>query len=141
MPILIILGWIIVLGCFFYLSADAAQKPVARMTSEKGRTARRRFKSSKKHHHYDEKRRKWVRKMRLVQFYQMQAMIFQRNVMPLRISRCSLYGKYIGLWKLRRRHARSQIPYLFLLVMMIGLPFAIRVLSWRSIRTILRRTA
>ena len=46
MPILIILGWLIVLGCFFYLAADAGRNRLHGTTREKGRSQGK-FKSLK----------------------------------------------------------------------------------------------
>jgi Ca2+/Na+ antiporter len=129
MPILIILGWLIVLGCFFYLSADAARNRLYEGRARKA-TARK-IQDFKKHHHYDEKRRKWVRKCDGVVLPNASDNI-QRNVMPFGYLMLVLW-EIFWIVQIAAAPRWSQIPYLFLLVMMIGLPFAIRMLL-RSIQ-------
>jgi hypothetical protein len=129
MPILVIFGWLVVLGCFFYLSVDAARSRLHERRARKD--AARKIQDFKKDHYYDEKRRKWVRKCDGVVLPNAIDDI-QGNVMLFGYLMLVLW-EIFWIVEIAATPRWSQIPYLFLLVMMIGLPFAIRAL-WRRIQ-------
>jgi hypothetical protein len=125
MPILIILGWLIVLGCFFYLAADAGRNRLHQRREKKA--AARKIQEFKKHHHYDEKRRQWVRKSDGVVLPDASD-DFRRSLTPFGYLALALWEIFWVAETAATPHL-SQIPYLFLLAMMVGIPFAVHRLS------------
>jgi hypothetical protein len=130
MPILIILGWLIIFGCLIYLATDVARNRFYDRRARKA--AAKRIQYFKKHHYYDEERKKWVRKRDSVA-YPDASDESQGNVIRFGYLMLVLWELF---WVVEVATAPrlSQIPYLFLLVMMIGLPLALRAL----LRSILR---
>jgi hypothetical protein len=129
MPILIILGWLIILGCFVYLATDVARNRLSERRERK--FAAKKIQAFKKHNHYDEKRRQWMRNRDDADLSDASDDI-QRNAMS--------FGHLIlVVWELFwvveivTAPGLSEIPYFFLLVMMIGVPLAFRMLM-RSIQ-------
>lgn len=124
MPILIILGWLIVLGCLFYLAADAGKNRLRERREKKA--AARKIQEFKKRHHYDEKRRQWVRKSDGVVLPD--ASDDFRSLTPFGYLALVVWEIFWAAEIAATPHL-SQIPYLFLLAMMVGVPFAVRGLS------------
>ena len=126
MPILIILGWLVVLGCLFYLAADAGRIRLHERREKKA--AARTIQDFKKHHHYDEKRRRWVRMSDGAVLPD--ASDDFRSLTPFGYLALVLWEIFWAAEIAATPHL-SQIPYLFLLAMMVGVPFAVRRLSRR----------
>jgi hypothetical protein len=125
MPILIILGWLIVFGCFFYLAAEAGRNRLHKRREKK--TAARKIQEFKKHHHYDEKREKWVRNRDGVVLPDASD-DFRRSITPFGYLMLVLW-EIFWIAEIVATPRMSQIPIFFLFVMMVGIPLAVRMLS------------
>ena len=125
MPILIILGWLVVFGCFFYLATDAGRNRLHRRREKKA--AARKIHEFKKYHHYDEKRGKWVRNRDGVALPDASD-DFRRSVTPFGYLILVLW-EIFWVAEIAAAPRLSQIPFFFLLVMMVGIPLAVRMLS------------
>jgi Flp pilus assembly protein TadB len=125
MPILIILGWLIVLGCFFYLAADAGRNRMHERREKKA--AAKKIQEFKKHHHYDEKRGKWVRNRDGVALPDASA-DFRRSITPFGYLML-VFWEIFWVAEIAATPRLSQIPFFFLLIMMVGIPLAVRMLS------------
>jgi hypothetical protein len=125
MPILIILGWLVVLCCFIYLAADAGRIRLHERREKKA--AARTIREFKKQHYYNEKRRHWVRKSDGVVLPDAND-DFRRNITPFGYLALVLWEIFWAAEIAATPHL-SQIPYLFLLAMMVGIPFAVRMVS------------
>jgi hypothetical protein len=125
MPILIILGWLVVFGCFFYLAADAGRNRLNRRREKKA--AARKIHEFKKYHNYDEKRGKWVRNRDGVALPDASD-DFRRSITPFGYLMLVLW-EIFWVAEIVAAPRLSQIPFIFLLVMMVGIPLAVRMLS------------
>lgn len=116
--------WAITAVLLIYLLVGTA----TRRASERLANARN-IREFRKHHHYDAKRGKWVR-------HSDGATTAEANPVLRRVKRAgglAIFVLWEGFWLFQIASAQkwSQIPYLFLLVMMIGIPFAAYKLSRR----------
>jgi hypothetical protein len=124
MPLLIILGWLIFVGCTIYLAMDVAKNRLYERRAMK--VAAKKIKNFKKHHHYDEKRGQWVRKRDGVVLADASGDA-ERHVMPFSYLMLVLWEMF-WVVEIVMAPRLSQIPYLFLLVMMIGVPLTFLML-------------
>jgi hypothetical protein len=126
---LIILGWLVALGCFVFLVADSLTRRFPRL--------RRRSSAAEKG---ERKGRflKWRRRVEVAQEPPLDPATrrLRRNLKPLWYVLLVLWEGY-WIAEVVERFARPnpfQLPYFFLLVMMVGVPLAVYLLARRRVR-------
>jgi hypothetical protein len=127
MPILVLLAWLIALSCFIYLAAELRSDRAFERREKKA--AVRTIQEFKKHHHYDGKRGKWVRNI--------DSVVLPRASDDLPRS-IAMFGYFVlVLWevywvsRIATTPNLSQVPILFSIVVMVGVPLTIHVFSRR----------
>ena len=135
LQIAILLGWVVALGLVVFLATESL-RPRRGGRQRRTRALRQRLKF-KKHHHFDPKRGRWVRNDDK-SFVVDQAADDRRLVLIL--VGCLLLIVWEGYWisEIVERFARAthplQLPYGFLLLMLVGIPLAVYLYFRRRLR-------
>jgi hypothetical protein len=122
--LIIIVAWLFALGCFVYLAVETSRNRVH--VRHYKSAIDQRFREFKKHHHYDEKHQKWVRKAdgSIVRG----RANWPRGRMIFGIVILLLWELYWGS-EVSRAESFSQIPYFFLFIVMVAIPYAVYLIA------------
>ena len=133
--IAILLSWVVALGLVVFLATESLRH--RRWGRQRRKRALRRLLKFKKHHHFDPKRGRWVRNDN-ASFVVDQAADDRRLVLIL--VGCLLLIVWEGYWisEIVERFSRAthplQLPYGFLLLMLVGIPLAVYLYFRRRLR-------
>jgi hypothetical protein len=135
LQIVILLGWVVALGLVVFLATESLRH--RRWGRQRRKRALRKLLKFKKHHHFDPKRGRWVRNDDK-SFVVDQAADDRRLVLIL--VGCLLLIVWEGYWisEIVERFSRAthplQLPYGFLLLMLVGIPLAVYLYFRRRLR-------
>jgi hypothetical protein len=133
--IAILLSWVVALGLVVFLATESLKH--RRWGRQRRKRALRKLLKFKKHHHFDPKRGRWVRNGD-ESFVVDQAADDRRLVLIL--VGCLLLIVWEGYWisEIVERFSRAthplQLPYGFLLLMLVGVPLAVYLYFRRRLR-------
>jgi Flp pilus assembly protein TadB len=139
LPIVMILAWLVALGLAFYLATRSIKHRIA--GRRRTRQALKKVREFRKHHHFDQKQGYWVRDKDRVA-------LIDESVEDHRFTLAALAWLLFILWEgfwlleIRERYVASHrfdLPYAFLFVVLVAVPFALYLLIRRKRRRLRMR--
>jgi len=132
--LMVVIAWLVALSLAIYLATTAIQRRLLGRRERK--LAQKRAREFRKNHHFDSKLKRWVRNVDQVALIDHSAE--DRRIFIIVVG-WLLFVLWEGYWVLEIREqyvtrGRLELPYVFLLFMLVGIPFALYLFLRRKLR-------